>query len=77
MQDDIMNHTASLSVGALEEVFGEWLIINGLWSHRFLDMNLCDYCLWGHWKIAFLWTIHILCWNWKIIFKEILLMFQN
>jgi hypothetical protein len=48
MQDNIMNHTASLSVGAVEEVFGEWLIINDLWPNKFLDMNLCDYCLWRH-----------------------------
>lgn len=43
-----MTHTGNLSVAALEELFVEWLIINGLWPHRFLDMNLCDYCLWGH-----------------------------
>jgi len=42
-----MTNTANLPVAALEEPFGEWLI-NGLWSHRVLDMNLCDYCLWGH-----------------------------
>ena len=48
MQDNIMTQTANLSVAALEELFGEWVTINGLWPHRFLDMNLCDYCLWGH-----------------------------
>jgi hypothetical protein len=77
MQDIIMIHTANLSVAALEELFVEGLIINGLWPHRFLDMNLCDYCFGGHWKITFVWIIHILCQNWKIIVKETLLMFQN
>jgi hypothetical protein len=47
-----MTHTANLSVTAIEEAFGEWLLTHGLWPRRFLVLNLSDYCLSGHRKIA-------------------------
>jgi hypothetical protein len=52
MHDNPMAYTASFAVTALEEVFGEWLIIHGLWPPRSLDVNPAVITCGGYRKIV-------------------------
>jgi hypothetical protein len=52
MQDDATPHTAKETIRALRGVSGELnganrIISKGLWPPRSLDLNLCDFNLWG------------------------------
>jgi hypothetical protein len=48
-----------------------------LWPSRSPGFNPCNNYFGGYRKIRFLWKVHIICKNWKIIFKEKLLLFQD
>jgi hypothetical protein len=52
------------------------LIACQLWLPRSPDLNPCNFYLWVH-KTDYMWTVHILCKNWKTLFKEKLLIFQD
>jgi len=42
-----MVHKTDFSVVTLEEAVGKWLITHALWPSRSLDLNTCNYYLWG------------------------------
>jgi len=62
MLNGVMSHTANFSVTALEEVCSKWLISCGLYLSDLHALNISG----GHWRAQFIWTIYILCRNWKL-----------
>jgi hypothetical protein len=60
-------YVLNFSVIALDAVLSEWLMSHRLWPPGTLDWNLCGYCLWGHQKTEFMWTIHVFDKNWKSV----------
>jgi hypothetical protein len=50
MQDGATAHTAAYSINVLNKMFEDRLISRGLWPARSLDLNPCDFHLWGNLK---------------------------
>jgi hypothetical protein len=47
MQDNATAHTANNSMDAVDEVSGELVIRRGLLPPHSLDLNPCDFYMWG------------------------------
>jgi hypothetical protein len=47
MQDNTSSHIANNSMVAMDEVFDEQVISQGLWPLKSPDLNPCDFYVWG------------------------------
>jgi hypothetical protein len=61
-QDNAPAHTADNPMQAVWTAFNERIISRGLWSSHSLDLNMCDFYLWGN--------LHLLCWC-EVIFLNV------
>jgi hypothetical protein len=73
MQDNAMAHKGNNSMNAWAEVFGEWVISQGLWPAYSPDLNPCDL----HLQIKCIQIILIHYKNWNKIFSRKFTLFQN
>jgi hypothetical protein len=46
-QDSATTHIARISMQALSDVFGDRIIRSGIWPAHSLDLNPCDFFVWG------------------------------
>jgi hypothetical protein len=60
MQNNATAHNANNFMVALDNVFGEQVISQGLWPPWSPDLNLCDFYLWGTLKKVYVNNLHSL-----------------